>query len=355
VSIIKPLTGRRVEKYIDRKKSAAFRIIEMRNLQKSFTLLFLIIACGVIGYHVIEDMPFFDALYMTVITISTVGFQEVKPLSSAGRILTMIIISGGITVAAYTIGTLVRILVEGELKKTFGRRKVEKKISEMKNHYIICGYGRIGRLVCNELRDYRMDFVVIDNSPQSIEQMEADKVPYLALDATADETLIKAGIMQAKGIVTAVGTDADNVFITLTAKGLRPDIFILARASDEKNEMKLNRAGATRVVSPYLIGGKRMAQVLIRPTVVDFIDIAVSDSHLGLQMEECRIQKSSNLVGKNLVESGLRKEYGVIIVLIKKHDGAMIFNPQSTEILEGNDILVVLGKKEDMKRMSDVI
>jgi voltage-gated potassium channel len=200
-----------------------------------------------------------------------------------------------------------------------------------------------------------MDFVVIENSPQSMEQMEADRIPYLALDATADDTLIKAGIMQAKGIVTAVGTDADNVFITLTAKGLRPDIFILARASDEKNEMKLNRAGASRVVSPYLIGGKRMAQVLIRPTVVDFIDIAVSDSHLGLQMEECRIQKSSNLVGKNLVESGLRKEYGVIIVLIKKHDGAMIFNPQSTEILEGNDILVVLGKKEDMKRMGDVI
>ncbi len=327
----------------------------MRNLTKSFILLFSIIAYGVIGYRVIEGMSFFDALYMTVITISTVGFQEVKPLSGAGRLLTITIISGGITTAAYTIGTLVRSLVEGEIKKMFGRRKVEKKISEMNNHYIICGYGRIGRLVCSELRDYGMDLVVIENNPQSVEVMESDRIPYLPLDATMDDTLMKAGIMKARGIVTAVGSDADNVFITLTARGLRPDIFILARASDEKNEMKLNRAGATRVVSPYLIGGKRMAQVLIRPTVVDFIDVAVSDGHLGLQMEECRIQSNSNLAGKNLVESGLRKDYGVIIVLIKKHSGAMIFNPQPGEVLEGNDILVVLGKKEDMKRMGDVI
>lgn len=331
------------------------KIMPMRNIGKSFILLFLIIAYGVIGYRIIEGMDFFDAFYMTVITISTVGFQEVKPLSGPGKILTITIISGGITVAAYTIGTLVRSLVEGEIKKMFGRRKVEKKISEMSGHYIICGYGRIGRLVCGELREYGMEFVVIENGQQAIEMMETDRVPYLPQDATADETLMKAGIMKARGIVTAVGSDADNVFITLTARGLRSDIFILARASDEKNEMKLNRAGATRVVSPYLIGGKRMAQVLIRPTVVDFIDVAVSDGHLGLQMEECRVKQDSNLAGKNLVESGLRKDYGVIIVLIKKHNGEMIFNPLPGEVIEGDDILVVLGKKEDMKRMGDMI
>jgi voltage-gated potassium channel len=327
----------------------------MKNLRFSLSLLLLTITFGILGYHFVEDMPYFDALYMTIITISTVGFQEVKPLSTAGRILTMIIISGGIMIAAYTIGTLVRILIEGEIKKTFGRRKVEKKISELKDHYIICGYGRIGSLICQELREYNVDFVVIENHASSIERMEADKVLFLTLDATVDGTLIDAGIMKAKGIVTAVGSDSDNVFITLTAKGLRPDISILARASDEKNEIKLKRAGATRVVSPYLIGGKRMAQVLIRPTVVDFIDIAVTEGSLGLQMEECRIKPKSDLVGKNLVESNLRKDYGVIIVLIKKHDGRMIFNPQSNEIIEANDILVVLGKKEDMKRMSDVI
>jgi voltage-gated potassium channel len=327
----------------------------MKNIRLSLILLLLTITYGVLGFHFVEDMPYFDALYMTVITISTVGFQEVRPLSTAGRVLTMTIISGGIMIAAYTIGTLVRVLIEGEFKKTFGRRKVEKQISALKDHYIICGYGRIGSLICQELREYQKDFVVIENHDAAIERMEADKVLYLTLDATVDSTLISAGIMRARGIVPAVGSDSDNVFITLTAKGLRPDIFVLARASDEKNEIKLKRAGATRVVSPYLIGGKRMAQVLIKPTVVDFIDIAVTEGSLGLLMEECRIKPNSDMVGKNLVESNLRRDYGVIVVLIKKHDGTMIFNPQSTETLEANDLLVVLGKKEDMKRMSDVI
>jgi voltage-gated potassium channel len=327
----------------------------MKNLKLSFTLLALTLVFGILGYHFIEGMSFFDGLYMTVITISTVGFQELKPLSVQGRVLTIIIISTGIMIAAYTIGTLVRVFIEGELSKTFGRRKVEKKISKLDGHYIICGYGRIGSLVWAELRDHGMDCVVIENHPSSIERMDADRVLYLPLDATVDSTLIEAGIMRARGIVTAVGSDADNVFITLTAKGLRPDVFILSRASDEKNEIKLKRAGANRVVSPYVIGGKRMAHVLIRPTVVDFIDIAVTEGNLGLQMEECRIQSTSNLVGKNLVESNLRKDYGVIIVLIKKHGGEMIFNPQSSEVLEGNDILVVLGKKDDMRRMSDVM
>lgn len=327
----------------------------MKNLKLSFTLLALTLAIGVTGYHVIEGFSFFEGLYMTVITISTVGFQEIRPLSVPGRILTMIIISFGIMTAAYTIGTLVRVFIEGELRQTFGRRKVEKKISQLSDHYIICGYGRIGSLVCAELRDHGLNCVVIENHPASIERMEADKVLFLPLDATVDATLTEAGIMRAKGIVTAVGSDADNVFITLTAKGLRPDIFILSRASDGKNEIKLKRAGANRVVSPYLIGGKRMAQVLIRPTVVDFIDVAVTDGNLDLQMEECRIKPTSDLAGKNLVESNLRKDYGVIIVLIKKHNGTMIFNPQSNEVLESGDILVVLGKKDDVRRMGEVM
>jgi len=327
----------------------------LKKLRLSFTLLFCTIAVGILGFHFIEGFSYFEALYMTVITISTVGFQEVRPLSVPGRIFTMIIISTGIMIGAYTIGTLVRMFIEGELSKTFGRRKVEKKISELKDHYIICGYGRIGSLVCKELQEHNKDFAVIENNPSAIERMEANKVLYLSQDATVEETLIEAGIMHARGIVTAVGSDADNVFITLTAKGLRPDIFILARASDEKDEIKLKRAGATRVVSPYLIGGKRMAQVLIKPTVVDFIDLAVMENNIGLRMEECRIKPKSHLVGKNLIESNLRKEYGVIIVLIKKHGGEMIFNPQSTEILEADDILVVLGRHEDMRRMSEIM
>lgn len=327
----------------------------MKRLRISFALLLATILFGVSGYYFLEGMPLFDAFYMTIITISTVGFNEVKPLSSLGRIITILIISTGITIGAYTIGTLLRMLIEGELKKTFGRRKVEKQILRLKDHVIICGYGRIGSLICQELQAHKKDFVIIENDPEILEELEKSRILFLPLDATDDDSLVKAGIMNARAIVTALRSDADNVFVTLTAKGLKPNIFILARASDEKNEGKLKRAGASRVVSPYLIGGKRMAHVLIRPTVVDFIDIAVMEANLGLHMEECMIKPGSGLVGKNLIDSNLRKDFGIIIVLIKKYNGEMKFNPMPVEILEAHDVLVVLGKEDDLQRMSGVI
>ncbi len=324
----------------------------MRKIRTAVSLLLVTVGIGTLGYHFIEGMTFFDSLYMTMITISTVGFQEIRPLSIPGRALTLFVIATGITLAGYTLGTLLRMFIEGELKKSFGRRIVEKKISQLKDHFIICGYGRIGKLIVQELAAHNMPFVVIENDPASVEELEAERHLFLPLDATSDETLVAAGIDSARGIVTAVRSDADNVFITLTARGLNPDIFILARASEEKSEMKMKRAGASRVVSPYLIGGKRMAQVLIKPTVVDFIDIAIQESSLGLRMEEAIVRKGSDMVGKNLIESNLRKNYGVIIVLIKKNNGEMVFNPLPSEVLEEGDVIVVLGKKDDMERMS---
>ncbi|MDH3881597.1 MAG: potassium channel family protein, partial [Desulfobacteraceae bacterium] len=231
----------------------------------------------------------FEAFYMTMITISTVGYAEILPLSPVGRALTIIIIILGITVGAYTIGLLVKAFIEGELLKMFGRIKVQKQISELKDHFIVCGFGRIGRIISNELAADDIDFVVIEQDPAIIEKIESKNYLFLEMDATSEEALLKAGIMEASGIVTALASDANNVFITLTAKGLRPDIYILARASHENNEDKLSRAGASRVVSPHLIGGRRMAQVLKRPTVVDFIDIATMGSSLGLMMEEAKV------------------------------------------------------------------
>jgi voltage-gated potassium channel len=232
---------------------------------------------------------------------------------------------------------------------------VQKQISGLKNHFIICGFGRIGRIVCSELENDKFDFIIIEQDPSVIEQIEARKYLYLDMDATSEEALMQAGIMEAKGIVTAVNSDANNVFITMTAKGLRPDVFVLARASEEQNEAKLFQAGATRVVSPYLIGGRRIAQMLKKPTVVDFIDIAMMGSHLGLMMEEATIGDKSNLIGKNLIDSHLRKDYGVIIVAIKKLSGDMVFNPTPSETLDAGDVIVVIGKKEDLKRMSTVM
>ena len=329
--------------------------MDSKKLRYSLLMLIGIIALGTCGYYFVEHMPLFEAFYMTIITLSTVGFSEVIPLSQTGRSITVIIIILGISVGAYTIGMLVRALVEGELVKIFGRRKVQKQISGLKNHFIICGFGRIGRIVCSELDADHIDFIVIEQDPSVIEQIEARKYLYLDMDATTEEALMQAGIMEAKGIVTAVNSDANNVFITMTAKSLRPDVFVLARASEEQNEAKLFRAGATRVVSPYLIGGRRIAQMLKKPTVVDFIDIAMMGSHLGLMMEEAIIGDKSSLIDKNLIDSHLRKDYGVIIVAIKKVSGDMIFNPMPSEKLDGGDVIVVLGKKEDLKRMRTVL
>ena len=329
--------------------------MDSKKLRYSLLMLVGIIALGTCGYYFVEHMPLFEAFYMTIITISTVGFAEVIPLSQAGRAITVIIIILGISVGAYTIGVLVRALVEGELVKIFGRRKMQKQVSGLKNHFIICGFGRIGRIVCSELDADLIDFIVIEQDPSVIEHIQKQKYLYLEMDATSEEALMQAGIMEAKGIVTAVNSDANNVFITMTAKSLRPDVFILARASEEKNEGKLFRAGATRVVSPYLIGGRRIAQMLKKPTVVDFIDIAMMGSHLGLMIEEATIGDKSNLIGKSLIDSQLRKDYGVIIVAIKKLSGDMVFNPAPSEKLEGGDVIVVLGKKEDLNRMRTVL
>jgi len=330
--------------------------LDFKKLHLSIITLFGILMFGTAGYYLIEDMSVFEAFYMTVITISTVGFSEIKQLSAYGRVITIIVIGASMTIGAYSIGIIVKMFIEGELAAIFGRRKLEKQIAELKNHFIICGFGRIGRIICTELHADKIDFVVIEQEPAAIEALEKNKFLYLMMDATNEEALLKAGIMKSRGLVTAVSSDANNVFITLTAKGLRPDIFILSRASEPKNEEKMKKAGATRVVSPYLIGGRRMAQVLKRPTVVDFIDFATMDSsQLGLMIEEAMVRPGSNLVGKNLIESNLRKDFGVIIVAIKRHTGDMIFNPLPTEKLESGDVIVVLGKKEDMKRMNEIL
>ncbi|MBC8433949.1 MAG: NAD-binding protein, partial [Desulfobacterales bacterium] len=200
--------------------------MDYSRLRISFILLLAVIFAGTIGYSVFEDMPVFDAFYMTIITISSVGFSEVKPLSQVGRIITIIIIVSGISVLTYTLGQVARIFVEGELQRILGRRKLEKQISKLNDHYIICGNGRIGTIISRELSDENISFVVIEQDSEKIKQLEEDNFLYLNMDATLEEALLQAGIKKAKGIVTAVGSDADNVFITLTAKGLRPDIFV---------------------------------------------------------------------------------------------------------------------------------
>jgi len=327
----------------------------LRKLRISLYLFLLVSLVGVSYYHFGEGMSLSDSVFMIAITLSTVGYGEVQPLSPTGRIFTVFIIIFGITITGYTAGTFIRMLIEGELGKRFGRKKVEKKITSLKNHYIICGYGRIGKILTKELKKHNKKFVVLEYDNDQISVLESMGIPYMLLDARDENSLLKAGIMRARGLVTAVMSDADNVFITLTARMLRPDIYILARSSDPKNEKKLLSAGASKVVSPYLIGGQRMAQLLVSPTVVDFIDIATMDDSLGLRMEEARLRQGSPYVGKSLIESNLRKDYGVIIVLIKKVNGDMKFNPNPHEVLEEDDVLVMLGKITDLDKINAII
>jgi voltage-gated potassium channel len=328
--------------------------MDYSRLKISLALFSLIISGGTLGYHFIEGMSYFEAFYMTLITVTTVGFSEIKPLSEMGRLITVVVIVTGISVGTYTLSQLVKMVIEGELRLFLGRRKLEKNIAELKNHWIICGFGRIGRIISSELAIDNIPFLVIEQDPEKNGALETCGYLYFNMDAASDEALIKAGIHNARGIVTAVRSDANNVFITLTAKGLRSDIFILARASDQNNETKLLRAGATRVVCPYMIGGKRMAQVLKRPTVVDFIDTTSMDSELGLVMEEAVIGTGSPLAGKTLVQSNIRRDFGIIIVAIKKPDNRMIFNPDPSEILEAKDVIVAIGKKNDLAEMQRV-
>ena len=326
----------------------------VRHLRFSVLALVSVIALGTLGYVMIEDWQAFDALYMTVITLATVGFKEVHELSPEGKGFTIVLIICGTGIIAYTLSSLIQFTLEGQLRKILGRKKLESRISKLRNHYILCGYGRIGHLICREFQSRPMSFLVVEKNPHQIERLEREGHIYVEGDATDDETLQAAGIEHAKGLITAVTSDTDNVYITLTARGLNPKLFILARAGEEGAEKKLMRAGASKVISPYTIGANRMAQAILRPSVVDFIELATASEHLELQIEEICIAAASELAGKTLVESGIRQRMGIIIVGIKASDGKMTFNPPSDKTIEPDSVLIILGERPAINQLEKI-
>jgi voltage-gated potassium channel len=328
-----------------------------RNIVFAAIMLCLILSLGTGGYMFLEGWSLLDSLYMTIITLTTVGFAEVHPVGPHGRLLTMAIIVSGIGVGGYLVGTITQILVEGRLLHVMGRKKLQRQIKTLTNHYVICGYGRVGRIVSQEIKKSRpaAPLVVIEKNSEITARIEEDGHLYILGDATEEECLEKAGVCCAKGLVTALDSEADNVYITLTAKGLNPDLLVLARAGKIGSEKKLLRAGADRVVSPHQIGGFRLAQALLRPAVTDFIDFAIHDPDIELKMEEIPVKPNSTLVDVSLVESRIRQQLDLIIVAIKKASGEMLFNPASHTRIQIGDTLIALGQRHSLTQLERLL
>lgn len=308
---------------------------------------------GTLGYHFIEGWSIFDGLYMTVITLATIGYGEVRELSAEGRIFTIGLIVVGVILVGYLISNLTKALIENEIAAAFGRRRLYKDISQLNQHFILCGAGRVGARIIDELRKKGVDFLVIERDEAAAERLLQEGVLVLIGDATSETVLEGARIRTARTLITAASTDAENVYIVLTARGLNPDIYIVARANDAPAERQLIRAGANKVVSPVLIGSHRMAQAALSPAVADFIELTTMTESLDLFFDQVPISKGSVLDGVKLKDSGIRS-FQVMIVAITPGDGQMVFNPEGEQQLWAGDLLIAIGDHAGLARLADL-
>jgi voltage-gated potassium channel len=317
----------------------------------AFVLLTGVLLFGTTGYVAIEGWSIFDALYMTVTTVTTVGYGEIHPLSHAGRVFNIGVIVVGVATVLYTFSFLMARLVEGDLHERWARRRRERMLHELNNHFIVCGYGRMGQIIAREFSRQSVPFVIVERDPTRMQ--EAIEAGYLAVeaDASSEHVLTRIGIGRARGFIAAVSTDAENVYAVLTARLLRPDLFIIGRAETDDAKGKLVRAGADRVLSPYQIGGLQLAQTALRPAVVDFVQLATSSDNLDLNMEQVRIGDGSSLAGRSIIESTLRQRFGVVVVGIQRAAGGMEFNPSPEAVMRAGDFLVVLGQASTLRKL----
>jgi voltage-gated potassium channel len=321
---------------------------------KPFALILIIILIGITGFHIIEGWPLLDCLYMTIITIFTVGFREVRQLSPLGQIFTIFIILSGVGTAIYAFTQLAEIITEGGIKKFLRRKTMEKKLYNLKDHYIICGFGRMGTIVKERLEEEKLPFVVVENNEEKIEELnQTSGCLFIEGDATNEEILIKAGVKKAKGLAALLPSDADNLYLVLTAKQVNPSVFVLSKAMDEEAEKKILQIGANKVVSPYKCSGLRIAQGLIRPTLVEFMDLIIRRKELSLYIEEFIVKKDTLINSRSLIESDIRKTSNVIVVAVKKPGKDIVFNPYPETKIETGDILLVLGDKEAIDKFEN--
>ena len=324
-----------------------------RRLLLIATLLSGVLVLGTAGYRLIEGRPLFDSFYMALISLTTVGYGEMWEMTRRERIFTSILLMVGVTVVFASIGIMSDLVLQLELENFFGRKRTQRMLKRLNQHYIVCGAGRVGRGVIRELQRGGAPVALIDSRAERAAWAEEIGVPTLIADATLDKTLIEAGIERAKGLVAAIGSDAENVYVTLTARGLNPQLLIVARATDEQAEDKLRRAGAATVFTPYTFIGHRLAQAMLRPHVLSFLDVASAfkGASLELDLEQVRVSENSSVAEKTLEQSQLRQRFGVIVLAIMRQDGEMTFNPSGPATIHGGDVLIVMGERSKLNKM----
>ena len=320
-------------------------------LRLALISLSIVIVTGTTGFHTIEGWSWFDGFYMTLTTMTTVGYGEVHPLSHIGKIFNSFLIVASVIAAGFTIASISQALLEFEFGKVIGRRRMERELSHLSGHYIICGAGRVGRTVARQLLARGQTCVIIEKDPIRARWAETEKIPVIIGNASSEENLRKARIEHAKGFVAAVSSDAENLYIVLTARGFRSDLKIIARASEEEATSKLLRAGASQVLSPYYFIGHRIAQLLLRPNVLDFIDTAVGTERLDIEIGEVQVVEKSSLAGKSLADSAIRQQSGVIVLAVKNASGAMTFNPSPEARIQAGDCLIVIGGDDQLRKI----
>lgn len=318
-------------------------------------VLFLgVTVVGTVGYVVIEGWGLWDAFFMTIISVTTVGYGYPHPLSRPGEAWTSMVLIAGVATLFYTASVLMGQVVEGGLHRGLEQRRFKRMLDDLTNHFIICGYGRIGSTIAEEFKRQGVPYVVIDRDPDKVHEIIAGGGVAVEADASREDVLKRVGLDRARGLIAAVSTDAENVYTVLTARVLRPDLFIIARVSAEDAEPKLKRAGADRVISPYTLGAIQMAHTALRPAVVDFMRLATSSEHLDLSAEQIGLAEDSSLVGQTIREAELRQRFGVIVVAIRRAEGHMEFNPSPDARLKGGDQLVLLGSTDKMRQLDAV-
>ncbi len=314
-------------------------------------ILVSILAIGIAGFMYIEKFSFIEALYTTIVILSTVGYSGgARPLDPKGELFAVFMIAIGIGFVTYGAGGLFKAIIEGELKRTIGRFRVTKAIENLKDHYILCGLGRIGSIVANKLKASNVPFIAIDKDPAIMNIIDTNDYLFLQGDGTDEGILKKAGIDKAKGLIAAMANDSDNVYTVLTARDLNPSLYIISRAGESTSISKLYKAGANRVISPYIIGGEKIAQSVIKPNVIDFMEFATAETNFELKIEELMIQEGSELHGKTVEQAKIRQLHDITIIAVRKPDGEFIYNPSPHFLLNKNDILIAVGHPEAIEK-----